>query len=100
MGDVDQLWDLHNLAEAHRLVDWTSENVLAHARGRVAEVGSGIGTYSARMLDRGANPLLLFEPDEACLGVLHSNFGDDPRVTIAAEQLPGSPTLAANAGQL
>ena len=100
MGDVDQLWDLHNLAEAHRLVDWTSEHVLRHAHGKVAEVGAGIGTYSARMLDRGADPLLLFEPDEACLGVLHSRFEDDPRVTIAAEVLPEAPTLTTLAGQL
>jgi SAM-dependent methyltransferase len=100
VGDVDQLWDLHNLAEAHRLVDWTSEHVLTHARGSVAEVGSGIGTYSARLLERGADPLLLLEPDEACLGVLHSVFENEPRVTIAAEELPAAPTLAAHAGRL
>lgn len=100
MGDVEQLWDLHNLAEAHRLVEWTSEHVLRHVQGKVAEVGAGIGTYSTRMLDRGADPLLLFEPDEACLGVLHSRFENDPRVTIADEVLPGAPTLQAHAGQL
>ena len=100
MGDVEQLWDLHNLAEAHRFVDWTSDNVLTHARGRVAEVGSGIGTYSAKMLERGAESLLCLEPDDACLGVLHSVFEDEPRVTIAAEELPSAPTLEAHAGQL
>lgn len=100
MGDVEQLWDLHNLAEARRLVEWTSELVLRHAQGAVAEVGAGIGTYSERMLARGAGPLLLFEPDEACLGVLHSRFEDDPRITISDELLPGSPLLASHAGQL
>ena len=99
-GDVEQLWDLHNLAEAHRLIEWTSENVLAHTRGRVAEVGAGIGTYSERMLARGARELLLLEPDEACLGVLHSRFEDDPRVTIADELLPGSPALKEREGTL
>lgn len=93
-------WDLDNLAEAQRFVDWTASEVLTHARGRVAEVGSGIGTYSARMLERGADSLLCVEPDEACLGVLQSVFEDEPRVTIAAEKLPAAPTLEAHAGQL
>lgn len=100
MGDVEQLWDLHNLAEAHRLVEWTSEIVLSHVHGAVAEVGAGIGTYSERMLALGADPVVLFEPDEACLGVLHSRFGNDVRVTISDELLPGSPLLASRAGQL
>jgi SAM-dependent methyltransferase len=100
VGDVEQLWDLHNLAEAHRLVDWTSGLVLPHVHGAVAEIGAGIGTYSEKMLERGADPLLLFEPDEACLGVLHSKFEDDPRVTISDELLPGSPLLTSYAGQL
>ncbi|HEX8743032.1 MAG TPA: methyltransferase domain-containing protein [Thermoleophilaceae bacterium] len=100
MGNVEQLWDLHNLAEAHRLVEWTSEHVLAHAHGTVAEVGAGIGTYSERMLANGADPLLLLEPDEACLGVLHSRFNEDPRVVIAEETVPDSPSLKSRAGQL
>lgn len=99
-ADVEQLWDLHNLAEAHRLIDWTSDNVLTHVRGRVAEVGAGIGTYSERMLAAGVDELLLLEPDEACLGVLRGRFGDDPRVTVAAELLPGSPTLREREGSL
>ena len=100
MGDVEQLWDLHNLAEARRLVEWTSGIALRHVHGAVAEIGAGIGTYSERMLALGADPLLLFEPDEACLGVLHSRFESDPRVTISDELLPGSPLLASHAGQL
>ncbi len=99
-GDVEQLWDLHNLAEAQRLIDWTCDNVLTHARGRVAEVGAGIGTYSERMLAGGAEDLLLLEPDEACLGVLRSRFEDDRRVTVTAELLPGSPALKERAGSL
>jgi SAM-dependent methyltransferase len=100
LEDLEQLWDLHNLAEAHRLVDWTSTHVLRHARGRVAEVGSGIGTYSERLLDRGADTLLLVEPDEVCLGVLRRRFGEDARVTIAAEGLPDAPALREHAGAL
>jgi SAM-dependent methyltransferase len=98
--DLEQLWDLHNLAEAHRLVDWTATFVTAHGHGAVAEVGAGIGTYSERLLQRGAKSLLLLEPDEACLGVLRRQFEDDPRVTIAAEGVPGSAALAERAGTL
>jgi SAM-dependent methyltransferase len=100
LADVDQLWDLHNLAEARRLVDWTAEHVLRHAGGSVAEVGAGIGTYSERLLERGAGPVLLLEPDEACQTVLQSRFEADERVTIAADEVPGSPALEARAGQL
>ena len=100
MEDLEQLWDLHNLAEAHRLVDWTADFVLTHGHGAVAEVGAGIGTYSERLLEHGSAPLLLLEPDEACLGVLRRRFEDDPRVTIAAEGVPGSDSLEERAGQL
>ena len=100
MEDLEQLWDLHNLADAHRLVDWTADFVLAHGHGAVAEVGAGIGTYSELLLAGGAAPLLLLEPDEACLGVLRRRFGDDDRVTIAAEAVPGSTSLEERAGQL
>ena len=95
-----ELWDLHNLARARRLVDWTVKRVFTHVRGSVAEVGAGIGTYSDRLLDAGAERLLLVEPEEACVAVLHERFDDDSRVEIAAEELPDSPALAAQAGRL
>jgi SAM-dependent methyltransferase len=100
VGDIEQLWDLHNLAEAHRLVDWTCSHILTHADGTVAEVGGGIGTYSERLLANGARRLLVLEPDDACLTVLRNRFEHDPRVTIAPEAVPDAPTLAAHAGQL
>jgi SAM-dependent methyltransferase len=100
VGDVEQLWDLHHLARAHRLIDWTAENVHRHARGAIAEVGAGIGTYSERLLARGARELLLLEPDDICADVLQSRFGDDPRVVVSEDQLPDSPLLRERAGSL
>jgi SAM-dependent methyltransferase len=100
VADAELLWDLHNLAEAHRLVRWTSDLVLRHARGAVAEVGAGIGTYTDQMLARGAESILVVEPDAACLEILRGRYERDPRVTIAGEVVPGSPALEARAGTL
>jgi SAM-dependent methyltransferase len=99
-GDVEQLWDLHNLARAKRLIDWTCRHVHRHARGAVAEVGAGIGTYSDRLLANGAERLVLLEPDDICAGVLDTRFADDPRVIVAKDAVPDAPTLAEHAGRL
>ena len=94
----DDLWDLEALADARGLGDWQFAQAAPYARGTVAEVGAGIGTFSARLLGCGVERLLLVEPEAACTDRLRARFGADPRVTIAAETLPGSPALAALAG--
>jgi SAM-dependent methyltransferase len=63
------------------------------AGARVLEVGAGIGTFSARMLQAGASELLLLEPEAACVAELERRFAADPRVVIRAEGLPGAPSL-------
>ena len=65
---------------------------------RVLEVGAGIGTFSARLLDTGAQELLLIEPEDACVAELESRFGADPRVEVRAELLPGAPSLSGRDG--
>jgi SAM-dependent methyltransferase len=57
------------------------------------EVGAGIGTFSARLLEAGADPLLLLEPEAACAVELRQRFGADSRVEVAEETLPGSAAL-------
>ncbi len=99
-GDVEQLWDLHNLARAKRLIDWTCKHVHRHARGAVAEVGAGIGTYSERLLANGAERLVLLEPDEICSSVLGTRFHGDSRVIVAQDAVPDAPTLSDHAGRL
>jgi SAM-dependent methyltransferase len=91
----DDLWALRRLAEAHRLQDWMFSVLRPTAAGPMLEIGAGIGTFSARLLERGADPLLLVEPEEACVSELRHRFGGDRRVEIAQELLPESPALRA-----
>lgn len=95
---AEDLWALHRLAAARRLQDWMFSVLRPSAPGAMLEIGAGIGTFSARLLDAGADPLLLVEPEEACVAELRTRFAADPRVEIAAETLPGSPALGARAG--
>ena len=94
----EELWDLERLAGAKGLGDWMFSLFSGHARGTVAEVGAGIGTYSRRLLDAGVDHLLAIEPEPACAEALERRVGADPRVTVARETLPGSPALARLAG--
>ena len=89
----EEIWDLENLSRAERLGDWIFEQFRPHVRGRVAEVGAGIGTYSRRLLAAGVDDLLLVEPDEACAARLTSDLGDRAEVHIARETLPSAPVL-------
>jgi SAM-dependent methyltransferase len=59
------------------------------------EIGAGIGTFSGFLLDAGASPLVLVEPEAACAAELRERFASDPRVEIVEELLPESPTLRA-----
>jgi SAM-dependent methyltransferase len=70
------------------------------ATGRVVEVGAGIGTFSGRMLANGVREALLIEPDEACAARLEQRFGDDGRVVVSRETVPGSKALDELAGQV
>jgi SAM-dependent methyltransferase len=57
------------------------------------EVGAGIGTFSSLLLDSGAEPLSLLEPDDACCVELHRRFDSVDRVQIVQEGVPEAPTL-------
>jgi SAM-dependent methyltransferase len=91
-----ELWDLENLAGARRLCDWMFEQYGWAARGACVEVGAGIGTFSARLLDAGVESLLLLEPENACANVLEKRFAEDPRTRIRREQLPEPRSLLDN----
>jgi SAM-dependent methyltransferase len=87
------LWALQELAGAKRLQDWMFSVVRPTQSGPMLEVGAGIGTFSRRLLDAGASPLLLVEPEDAVADVLERELGRDPRVEIVRELLPDSPSL-------
>jgi len=67
--------------------------------GHVAEVGAGIGTFAARILERSPVSLLLVEPEAACARRLRDRWDGESRVTVAEEALPGSEALRARKGE-
>jgi SAM-dependent methyltransferase len=91
-------FDLDELARARRLSDWMFDQFRAALADRAVEVGPGVGTFSARLLDAGVRELLLVEPDSSFAALLERRFGADARVTVVQEGLPESPTLAERPG--
>jgi SAM-dependent methyltransferase len=96
-GD-DEIWDLQNLARARRLGDWMFSQFADLVRGRVVEVGAGIGTFSQRLLDRGIDGLLLIEPEAGCAAHLGTRFAGRADVEVVADSVPGCAALQARAG--
>ena len=76
--------DLEALADIPRYQDWVLEPFRPHLRGRVLEVGAGIGNLSARYVDNVAEAVLV-EPAQNLAGRLQSAFAKYPHVrTVAA----------------
>jgi SAM-dependent methyltransferase len=93
-----ELFDLDDLARAHRLRAWLF-NQYSHAVGRRSvEIGPGLGTFSEQLLAVGAEQLLLVEPEPAFVSALERRFDGDSRVTIAGETLPEAPSLSNGSG--
>jgi SAM-dependent methyltransferase len=87
------LWDLEHLKGARGLTDWMFEQFEDDVKGRVLEVGAGIGTFSELLLQKPIDHLLAMEPWEPCVEALEREFGSNDRVTVLAEALPGAPSL-------
>src|SRR5205814_5530541 len=98
--EPSEIWDLQNLARARRLGDWMFSQFADLVRGRVAEVGAGIGTFSERLVGAGAQDLLLIEPEPGCADHLTARFANRAGVEIAAETVPGSIALQARSGSV
>jgi SAM-dependent methyltransferase len=92
------LWALRRLAGARRLQEWMFSALRPAVTGPMLEIGAGIGTFSALLLESGADPLVLIEPEPSCVSVLEQRFAGDDRVEIAAEELPNAPVLASQRG--
>lgn len=88
------LWDLERLRDARGLTSWMFEQFEPFVRGRVLEVGSGIGTFSELLLQRPISELFLMEPHQPCVEVLRREFEGRERVRIIDEGLPDAPSLA------
>jgi SAM-dependent methyltransferase len=89
-----EFFDLDELSKATRLGDWMFSQFRGLVRGRVAEVGAGIGTFSSRLLPH-SDELCLIEPDGRGADELRRRFGADPKVTIVQDEVPGSALLGA-----
>lgn len=86
--------ELRTLARMRVLCDWMFEQVAAEVGPVAVEVGAGIGTFSRRLLESGAERLLLIEPEPSCADALAERFEGDPRITLSRDLLPDSPALA------
>src|SRR3954453_15065621 len=92
---LGEVWDLQNLAEATGLCSWMLDQFSGAITGSVLEVGAGIGTFSERLLQRGASELLLVEPEPACMEILKRKFSADERVQLSQDILPDAAALLA-----
>jgi SAM-dependent methyltransferase len=95
---ADVLWDLEQLQRARGLTAWMFAQFADQVSGRVLEVGAGIGTFSALLLERPVSEVVLMEPHAACAEVLRRDFGSRPGVEVVEESLPDSPRLSAEPG--
>jgi len=94
----EDLWALRQLAGARRLQDWMF-SVLGPSRpGPMLEIGAGIGTFSRLLLDAGAAPLVIVEPEEACAAELQRLFAGDGRVELAQDFLPQADAVRSRPG--
>lgn len=103
LADVEQaiVEELDSLSAASGFCDWMYDQFADRVPGsRVAEVGAGIGTFSRRILDGGAEHLIAIEPEPSCFAELGRRLAGDERVEMVAELLPESPTLKREAGAL
>jgi SAM-dependent methyltransferase len=92
---VEGLWDLENLREAKGLGDWMFDHFRPFVHGRVAEIGAGIGMFTERILAAPAvTHVVAIEPEPTLADRLRAI--EDPRMEVAAEELPDSPTLKAH----
>lgn len=94
----DVLWDLEHLKEARGLTEWMFVQFEDDVKGRVLEVGAGIGTFTEIMLEKPIDHLLAMEPWEPCVEYLNREFGANDRVTVLDESLPGAPSLEGKDG--
>ena len=92
-------YDLDELAGARRLADWMFSQFRPLVADDSAEVGAGIGTFTEHLLGAGVERLLLVEPDPELAAELERRFGADPRTELVRDSVPGSPTLARDAGR-
>lgn len=95
---IDPLWDLQQLDAAPRFADWVFDQYEAYVRGRVLEVGGGIGTYTARLAAGGAESVAVLEPDPVCAAALEERFAATTAVRVLRAALPAEQAIVGPPG--
>ena len=80
---------LENLHNASRFTDWMYAQVKPHLKGDILEIGSGIGTYSEKIIRNfPEGRITLSEIDPSYRRILASKFeGGDKRIRVTALDL-------------
>src|SRR5260221_10739845 len=78
--------DLEALADIPNYQDWILSHFRPYLRGRVLEIGAGIGTLSARYVDN-VDSAVLLEPAPNLIEPLRARFRDAPNITVLGQHL-------------
>lgn len=73
--------DLETMREARRYAEHVFGLFREHVGSRILEVGSGIGTFSTRLLEQ-ADLVFGIEPNPHCAGLLKDTLGQHPRFLL------------------
>ncbi len=84
----DQGVTLWHVREIVRYNDWIMEILGPHVRGRVLELGCGIGSYSGRLRHR-CDRLVCVDRDLVYVRTVREAFRDDPAVEVMEATLGG-----------
>lgn len=91
---------LESLTKTHRLNQWIFDSIRPWVKGRILEIGSGIGNISSLFVEHGM-PLSLSDYNASYCRTLTEKFISEPKVEavyhldLAARDFPGRyPTLA------
>lgn len=87
--NVDQTITLLHVREIYRYNDWVFSLLAPHVRGRVLEMGCGIGTYSARLRPL-ATHLVCADMNPSYVATVRELLGADPGVAVREGVLGGN----------
>lgn len=70
---------LVNISQAHQLNTWMFESFSSHLKGRILEIGSGIGNISSVLVDKKI-PLYLSDYNDSYYQLLQKKFASEPYI--------------------
>lgn len=80
--NADQTITLLHVREIHRYNDWVFSHLAPHVRGRVLEMGCGIGTYSVRLRPL-ASRLVCVDMNPSYVQTVRGLLGSSPEISVA-----------------